>query len=90
MARTTRRCTRWLRDPMAQGPDAEIIRSLWEPRVEREKADELQRLDDARGGSRRAAMGGGDALLRAIEAFQTGEPRKPRPTDDLTYGAGPA
>lgn len=73
------------RDPIALGPDAHSVRAaIWEPRIAREKADELQRIADMEEEAV-AARGGAAALLHALETFQVGAPRKPRETEDTTY-----
>ncbi len=73
-----------LRDPLPGGPTTEIVRSLWEPRVERERADELAKLerDEEEAVRVLAGVGGIQNLLDRHYATIT---REPRPTQDPTY-----
>lgn len=74
-----------VRDPIAMGPEAEIVRkTLWSTRVEREHAEDLATLDaDAEEATRvLSAVGGIQSLLDRHYATIT---RAPRATPDLTY-----
>ena len=59
-----------VRDPLAMGPDAEIVRrSIWEPKVQRERADELAQLDDAEEEATAAKAGAG-TILNVLQQFE--------------------
>jgi hypothetical protein len=74
-----------LNDPLMLGDEAKFLKSLWAPRVEKEHAGELARLDEDKQEYSNALAGcGGLHLVLERVAPPT---RPPRKTEDLTYGA---
>ena len=74
-----------LRDPLLAGPQSDIVQSVWRPRVERERAAELAKIEAAEDEARRVLTGIEGAQRNVLDKAYAALARPPRTTEDITY-----